>query len=110
MDVQKTLSENITAIRVKTSPCGWFLQKTHDLQKLGGELQAIGSDLVPRLKPLCNAMTEIYFTNRYPGFDLPSADWEEMRRWIQEVKELLLIVKARVQPPASDILMSDRAH
>ena len=80
--------------------CGWFLQKTHDLQKLGGELQALNSDLVPRLKPLCNAMSEIYFTNRYPGFDLPSANWVEMRCWIQEVKELLLIVKARVQSPA----------
>ncbi|MEW6363944.1 MAG: HEPN domain-containing protein [Acidobacteriota bacterium] len=49
---------------------GWLLVRTHDLEALSGELRARGSDLVAQLDPLCDALTDAYFTDRYPGFDI----------------------------------------
>ena len=46
---------------------GWFLERTHDLEKLLGELQARGADLAPAFEPLCDALADAYFTDRYPG-------------------------------------------
>ena len=36
-------------------------------------MQARGSDLVAQVEPLCDALAEVYFTDRYPGFDLDRA-------------------------------------
>ena len=77
---------------------GWFLVKTHDLLKLGGELNARGSDLAKQLQPLCEALAERYFTDRYPGFDLEDADWVTLRHQADEIERLLATVKARVSP------------
>ena len=49
---------------------GWALEKTHDLQRLAKFLRERGSDLVDPAAPLVNALTEAYFSDRYPGFDL----------------------------------------
>ena len=68
---------------------GWFLEKTHDLLKLGGELQARGSDLTERCRPLCEELAERYFTDRYPGFDIEDEDWPKLRRQSDEVAALL---------------------
>lgn len=80
---------------------GWFLVKTHDLLQLGGELQARDSDLMERIKPLCEELAERYFTDRYPGFDLEDEDWPTLARQADEIAKLLDIVKKRVDSPDS---------
>jgi hypothetical protein len=39
--------------------------------------------------------SEIYFTKRYPGFDLEEEDWPDFRRRLDRVSDLLNRVKAR---------------
>jgi HEPN domain-containing protein len=75
---------------------GWFLVKTHDLQELAGELQAKNSDLLTELRPLCDALAERYFTDRYPGFDFDDPDWPTLRIQAQQIAVLLAKVKARL--------------
>jgi hypothetical protein len=75
---------------------GWFLEKTHDLQRLASELQAKGADLFGPAKPLCTALAELYFSDRYPGFDLEDPDWPGFRTTLEQVASLLERVKARV--------------
>jgi len=77
---------------------GWFLEKTHDLLKLGGELQSRRSDLIEHVRPLCEELAERYFTDRYPGFDLEDEDWPTLRRQADEIASLLDIVKRRIGP------------
>ena len=79
---------------------GWFLQKTHDLLKLGGELQARGSDLAGRFRPLCEDLAERYFADRYPGFDIEDEDWSKLRLQTEAVAALLDAVQRRVGPDA----------
>src|SRR5439155_21050464 len=45
---------------------GWRLEKTHDLLKLYGELNARSSDLAPLVRPLCTSLAQVYFSSRYP--------------------------------------------
>lgn len=75
---------------------GWFLEKTHDLQRLRDVLVARGSDLATGVKPLCDALADVYFTDRYPGFDLDDPDWPVLRQQIEEVAKLLTTVKERL--------------
>ncbi len=75
---------------------GWSLEKTHDLEKLLGELNFRHSDLTPRLEPLCEELTEAYFTGRYPGFDLEDEDWPALRAQLDQVSEVFDTVKVRV--------------
>jgi HEPN domain-containing protein len=75
---------------------GWPLLRTHDLQVLANELKVRKSDLLAEAKPLCNALAEVYFTDRYPGFDLEDPDWPKLRGQIQQVAALAQTVKAHV--------------
>lgn len=75
---------------------GWFLEKTHDLLKLSGELHARGSDLIPVVRPLSIALAQVYFYARYPGFDLEDPNWPEFREKLEQVTNLLITVKTRV--------------
>jgi HEPN domain-containing protein len=75
---------------------GWFLEKTHDLERLSGELRARNSDLMTAIDPLCEALTEVYFTGRYPGFDLEDPDWPDFREKLKQVTDLLEAVKAKI--------------
>ena len=75
---------------------GWFLEKTHDLEKLGNELAVRSSDLIAMVRPLCTALAEVYFSDRYPGFDLEDPDWPELRNKLAEVTRLFEAVRARV--------------
>jgi HEPN domain-containing protein len=75
---------------------GWALEKTHELDHLLDELIERGSDLVPAVEPLCDALADVYFTNRYPGFDLDDPDWPKLRAQVEGVTALLESVKARL--------------
>jgi len=79
---------------------GWPLVRTHDLQALANELQVRESDLFPPAKPLCSALAEVYFTDRYPGFDLEEPDWPKLRLQLDEVTHLAGMVKSRLGSPA----------
>jgi HEPN domain-containing protein len=74
---------------------GWPLQRTHDLERLLDELVARKSDLVPCLEPLCDALTDAYFTDRYPGFDLDDPDWPTLTAHLAAVATLLETVRVR---------------
>ena len=79
---------------------GWLLEKTHDLDRLLEALVARGSDLVPKVEPLCDVLAEVYFTDRYPGFDLDDPDWPTLRAQVEGVTALLETIKSRLPPPA----------
>jgi len=93
---QSKLAEALEKIlKAELIRTGWFLEKTHDLEILLGQLQARKSDLVAQAEPLCDALAEVYFSNRYPGFDLEDPDWPELRANLNLVASLLQTVKAR---------------
>lgn len=75
---------------------GWFLERTHDLEVLANELESHRSDLVERVRPLCTSLAEVYFSGRYPGFDLDDADWPSFREKLHAVKDAIALVKARL--------------
>jgi HEPN domain-containing protein len=75
---------------------GWTLEKTHDLDRLLEALEGKGSDLVPQVQPLCDVLAEVYFTDRYPGFDFDDPDWLGLRTQIGQIEALLATVKGRV--------------
>ena len=75
---------------------GWELEKTHDLDRLLQSLVERNSDLIPAVEPLCNALVDVYFTGRYPGFDLDDPDWPRLREQVEQVSALLQSVKSRL--------------
>ncbi len=75
---------------------GWKLEKTHDLNRLLDLLVERGSDLLPVVEPLCDALVQVYFTGRYPGFDLDDPDWPRLREQVGQVTALLQSVKSRL--------------
>lgn len=75
---------------------GWFLEKTHDLRKLGGYLDERGSDLIDALRPLCDSLTEAYFADRYVGFDVEEPDWPSLRAELIAVTTLAATIRARL--------------
>ena len=79
---------------------GWYLQRTHDLGKLAGELHGLKSDLVAQARPLCTTLAEAYFSDRYPGFDLDDPDWPDLQTKLTQVTTLLQTVKARIPKPS----------
>ena len=80
---------------------GWPLERTHDLNRLVDELTVRKSDLLVTVTPIAQALAEVYFADRYPGFDLDDPDWPALRANIDAVTELLNLVKARVGTPKS---------
>ena len=87
--VEKTMKAELIRL-------GWVLERTHDLERLLDELVAFKSDLVTALEPLCDALTDAYFTDRYPGFDLDDPDWPVLANNIQAATKLLETVAHRV--------------
>jgi len=77
---------------------GWFLEKTHDLERLLGESRARRSDVVSLAEPLCEALADVYFSERYPGFDLDDPDWPALRAQILQVTQLLECVRQKLTP------------
>jgi hypothetical protein len=41
-------------------------------------------------------LAEVYFTGRYPGFDLEDPDWPDFRGKLQQVTELVKTVRGRL--------------
>ena len=72
---------------------GWPLEKTHDLNRLFDFLAERNSDLIPTVEPLCDVLALVYFTDRYPGFDLDDPDWPKLRAQVEGVTTLLETVK-----------------
>lgn len=79
---------------------GWELEKTHDLDRLLQSLVERNSDLIPAVEPLCDALVDVYFTDRYPGFDLDDPDWPRLREQVEQVSALLQSVKSRLPTQA----------
>jgi HEPN domain-containing protein len=75
---------------------GWILEKTHDLDRLLDELVARQSDLVSLVEPLCDVLAEVYFTDRYPGFDLDDPDWPALNVQVQQTTHLLERIREKV--------------
>ena len=75
---------------------GWRLEKTHDLDRLLEALENQSSDLIPQVEPLCDILAEVYFTDRYPGFDLDDPDWPALREQVKQVSALLATVQTRL--------------
>jgi HEPN domain-containing protein len=78
---------------------GWTLEKTHDLDRLLEALEERGSDLAPQVEPLCDVLAEVYFTDRYPGFDLDDPDWPMFRAQVEGITTLLRTVQSRLPGP-----------
>ncbi len=75
---------------------GWFLERTHDLERLRKELRTQDSKLADSIQPLCACLAEVYFSGRYPGFDLDDPDWENFRAMLEEVSRLAELVRRRI--------------
>jgi HEPN domain-containing protein len=80
---------------------GWTLERTHDLDRLLDELVARSSDLIQSVEPLCDALAEAYFSDRYPGFDLDDPDWPVLQQNLEAVVNIMAIVQARVAKKAN---------
>ena len=78
---------------------GWRLEKTHDLDRLLEILEERKSLLAAQFEPLCDALAEAYFTDRYPGFDLEDPDCPALRAQLSQVTVLHAAVQARVAAP-----------
>ena len=81
---------------------GWKLVKTHELERLLQALIAHGSEIAGPVAPLCAALAEVYFTDRYPGFDLDDPDWPVFRDQLRQVLALHAMVQARMGPASAD--------
>jgi HEPN domain-containing protein len=76
--------------------CGWFLEKTHDLMRLLEEVERRSPELLPAAEPLALSLADLYFRDRYPGFDLDDPDWADLRTKVQEVEKLLTVIKTKI--------------
>jgi HEPN domain-containing protein len=78
---------------------GWRLEKTHDLDRLLEAMAQHGSAFCAEAEPLCDALAEFYFSNRYPGFDLDDPDWPLLRSQVELVAALLAAVQLGISKP-----------
>ena len=100
---QSKLAEVVEkALKAELIRHGWFLEKTHDLERLRKELRTRDPALADKLQPLCESLAEVYFTGRYPGFDLEDPDWPDLAAKLEEVAKLLATVRAKVGGTSTD--------
>jgi HEPN domain-containing protein len=76
----------------------WTLRKEHDLQWLAKEMANFSPDLTLSIQDSVETLADVYFSSRYPGFDLEDADWESFDRHHQIVKTFFEKVKVLVSP------------
>jgi HEPN domain-containing protein len=84
------------ALKAELIRNGWFLEKTHDLERLRKELGMWDAALAGSIQSLCADLAEVYFTGRYPGFDLEDPNWPDFRDKLQQVTELVKTVRGRL--------------
>ena len=86
-------------IKAELLRLGWRLVKTHDLRFLHRAMGEWNSDLAAQAEPLCIELAEVYFTDRYPGFDFTDPDWPAFRSQVAAVDALFAEIKTRVEAP-----------
>ena len=86
-------------IKAELLRLGWRLEKTHDLNRLALALHRYGSPSETAAAPLCRGLAQVYFTDRYPGYDFDDPDWPALRAQIEEVTALHAAVQARLAGP-----------
>lgn len=86
-------------IKAELIRLGWSLVKLHDLQKLKDELRLRNAKLAHQIDDLVEALSERYFTDRYPGFDLEEPNWNEFRRLMAQVDALARTVRQNIAGP-----------
>ena len=86
-------------IKAELLRLGWRLEKTHDLNRLALALHRYGSPSETAAAPLCRGLAQVYFTDRYPGYDFDDPDWPALRAQIEEVTALHAAVQARLAVP-----------
>ena len=64
------------------------------------QIAASDMDLAGTATPLCDALAEVYFTDRYPGFDLDDPDRPRLRELTERVAALLQTIKSRLPTQA----------
>jgi hypothetical protein len=82
----------------------WPLEKKHDLNRPFDLLPDRRSDLLPAVEPLCEALVKVYFTDRYPGFDLEDPDWPALFMQVRPDKHS----HTKVERPGENQAMSCR--
>ena len=80
-------------IKAELIRLGWNLVKFHDLQRLNDELRSRHAKLAHQIDDLVEALSERYFTDRYPGFDLEEPNWAELRHLMAQVDVLASTVQ-----------------
>ena len=99
---QSKLAEVVEKImKAELIRTGWRLEKTHDLERLLGELTARKNDLAASFEPLCESLAEVYFSGRYPGFDFDEPDWSGLQGKLTVAGKLLETVNARIASSVS---------
>jgi HEPN domain-containing protein len=94
---QSKLAEIVEKIlKAELIRAGWFLEKTHDLQKLASHLRERDPELADRARELVVSLAEAYFSARYPGFDLEEPDWPDLHGKMKQANLLLLEVRSRL--------------
>lgn len=86
-------------IKAELLRLGWRLEKTHDLNRLALVLHRYGSPSETAATLLCRGLAQVYFTDRYPGYDFDDPDWPALRAQIEEVTALHAAVQARLAVP-----------
>jgi len=61
-------------------------------------IERYAPELLAEAQPLALSLAELYFRDRYPGFDLEEPDWSDLRAKVEAVEKLLMTVKARLGP------------
>ena len=74
-------------IKAELTRNGWKLRKEHDLQWLAKEMATFSPNLTLSIQDTVESLTDVYFTSRYPGFDLLEADWENFDTHHSSVKK-----------------------
>lgn len=65
---------------------GWKLKRGHDLQWLAKEMSEFSPAFTLLIRNAVESLADVYFSSRYPGFDLQDADWESFDVYHSTVK------------------------
>jgi len=94
---QSKLAEIVEKIlKAELIRSGWFLEKTHDLQKLAARIHERDPALADQCRELVTSLADAYFSARYPGFDLDEPDWADLTDKITQTVQLLIEIRTRI--------------